>query len=327
MACDPTSTDATADMDISSSTTTRALPTTEVTASFASESETGNFDDQGHPSSTRSVLQQEAYEIDEPCMTHDTTSPSSTRSSKQVRFGDPLVTAVWEAVADYDRRSIVVDLSRTPFALFRKDALLMAKPPAMAATSLPAKAVPTEPSISPESDTAVYEKAAKPRDCEMLPATAAARVLGRGIESLPDQRSNRRHAAELSSWDPEESDSSAVTDSETDVDHSDTDSNPCSETSSVKPAFFGVWKRTHTEGYETLLRTQGVPERKLAQVARKHPIHIIDHDDQYFRVIIKNGLSKVDNTFFIGDEPRQVSILVFEIPPFYPVHHCTVLVL
>lgn len=317
MACDPTSTDATADMDISS-TTTRALPTTEVTASSAGKSETGNVYDQAHPSLTGSVSQQEAYEIDEPCMTHGTTWPSSMRCSKRVRFGAPFVTAVWEAVADYDRRSIVVDLSRTPFALFRKDALLMARPPAMAATSLPAKVVPAEPSISPQSDTAVYERTAKPRDCEMLPATAAARVLGRGIESLPDQRSYRRHAAELSSWDPEESDSSAVTDTETDVDHSDTDSNPCSETSSVKPAFFGIWKRTHSEGYETLLRTQGVPERKVAQVAKKHPIHIIDHDDQYFRVIINNGLSKMDNTFFIGDEPRQVSILVSKIPPSIP---------
>ena len=36
------------------------------------------------------------------------------------------------------------------------------------------------------------------------------------------------------------------------------------------------------------------------------PVHIIDHDGSYFRLIVKNGLSKVDNTFWIGEEPKQV---------------------
>ncbi|CAM9318912.1 unnamed protein product, partial [Hapterophycus canaliculatus] len=71
-------------------------------------------------------------------------------------------------------------------------------------------------------------------------------------------------------------------------------------------AFYGVWKRTSSEGYEDLLLSSGVPKRAVVMAMKKHPVHIIDHDGSYFRLIVKNGLSKVDNTFFIGDEPKQV---------------------
>lgn len=74
------------------------------------------------------------------------------------------------------------------------------------------------------------------------------------------------------------------------------------------PAFYGVWKRTSSEGYEELLLMSGVPKRAVAVAMRKHPVHIIDHDGSYFRLIVKNGLSKVDNTFWIGEEPKQVRI-------------------
>lgn len=232
---------------------------------------------------------------------------SSRESPTRVRFQTPLVTAVWEADIHYDRRSIVVDLSKTPFALFRKDALLMARPPAMAATSPSPKTGPLKPTGPPRRDTTVCaESEGRADGAEPRATSANCGVAGR-IRPSRVEGSTRCRSDVFGSWDSEESDCSGVTDTETDAEHSDTDSNPCPERRSVEPAFFGVWKRTGSEGYEALLLASGVSKRAVATAVRKRPIHIIDHDGQYFRLIVKNGLSKVDNTFFIGDEPRVVS--------------------
>lgn len=238
---------------------------------------------------------------------------------RKVRFDARLTTAVWPADSNYDRRSIVVDLSKTPFALFRKDALLMAKPTAVAGTATgpfpPSTAnlrtIPRNADVAIVSPQTSALRAGATERTAIATATTCAAEGGRDSPP-PNDACTLRRAELCYSWDSEESDGSCVTDNETDnnTEHSETDSNPCCERRSVEPAFFGVWKRTASEGYEALLLSSGVPKRAATTALRKHPIHIIDHDGTYFRLIVKNGLSKVDNTFFIGDEPRTVSFTV-----------------
>lgn len=230
---------------------------------------------------------------------------SSRASPRKVRFKTPVVTAVWEADADYDRKSIVVDLSKTPFALLRKDAVLMAKPPALASTS-PLKLGTHKRSSPSPTNMAICAGPPNRGGTDISPKMSAPADDNGIVQASPEANSECRSDV-FGSWDSEESDYSTVTDTETDAEHSDTDCNPCCERCSVEPAFFGVWKRMGSEGYDILLLSSGVPEHAIAAALRKHPIHIIDHDGQYFRLIVKNGLSKVDNTFFIGDEPRMVS--------------------
>lgn len=259
-------------------------------------------------------------------------APMIPKQKKRVRFDAQPITSIWPAVSNYDRRSIVVDLSKTPFALFRKDAVLMktgttGDPSAPLPRPAP-PAPPAEPIISNIAPRAVVVP-----ETETTTAAAAAAApcvdntgnsMGDGIDasSLPDApQSPRRRSEQTGSWDSDSSDSSCGhTDNETDFEQSDTDSNPCLEQQLVErrgsstdgPAFYGVWKRTSSEGYEALLLSSGVPKRAVAMAARKHPVHIIDHDGTYFRLIVRNGLSKVDNTLFIGDEPRLVSFVIYE---------------
>ena len=255
-------------------------------------------------------------------------SVTTEQQKKKVRFDAQPITSIWPAVSEYDRRSIVVDLSKTPFALFRKDAVLMKTgttgdpsaplppptppaPPAGAISSSAPRAV-----VLPETETTTAAAAA----CG--DSTSDGLVDGIDALSLPEAPpSPRRRSEQTGSWDSDSSDSSCGhTDTETDFEQSDTDSNPCLEQQLVErrgsntdgPAFYGVWKRTSSEGYEALLLSSGVPKRAVAMAARKHPVHIIDHDGTYFRLIVRNGLSKVDNTLFIGDEPRLVSYDIYE---------------
>lgn len=242
-------------------------------------------------------------EATEGAVPHSEISPKLTRvaTRPRVTFDARLTTAVWPALSGYDRTSIVVDLSKTPFALFRKDAVLMAK--AAAATTTPECCVP--PSPAPLGLPQIHDKGVP-----ALPSAADAN--DGGIES-PRQRDATRSRLRSASWDYESDSSSAVTDTET---CSETDSIPCLDRweggglEEEGPAFYGVWKRTSSEGYDALLLSSGVPKRAIAMALRKHPVHIIDHDGAYFRLIVKNGLSKADNTFFIGDEPRMVSLLL-----------------
>lgn len=245
-----------------------------------------------------------SIEAKEGMVPHAEISPklAATKPTRRVTFDPRLTTAVWPALSDYDRTSIVVDLSKTPFALFRKDAVLMAK--SAAATTTPAEhCVPSSPAPLatriPTKETSV-------------PTAAGANDDGIESSPQPDAAGSRLRAVSL---DYESDSSSAVTDTET---MSETDSIPCLDWEGVGmeeegPAFYGVWKRTSSEGYEALLLSSGVPKRAIAMALRKHPVHIIDHDGSYFRLIVKNGLSKADNTFFIGDEPRMVSF-VFCVP-------------
>lgn len=222
-------------------------------------------------------------------------SPRSKDSKKfsKVRFDAQPITAIWPAHTskEYDRRSIVVDLSKTPFALFRKDAVLMK-------TATASAAAPSAPLPRPS------------------PAALAVSYQVRDAPLKSPVSSTSQEMQVAGSEDSDTSDSSiGHTDTETDLDPSDSDSSPCSKKipglrksiADVKPAYFGVWKRTSSEGYEELLQSSGVPKKAAVMAMRKHPVHIIDHDGAYFRLIVKNGLSKVDNTFFIGDEPRVVS--------------------
>lgn len=213
---------------------------------------------------------------------------SGSKSCQIVRFEAQPITSIWPALSskEYDRRSIVVDLSKTPFALFRKDAVLMKGAAAATAPSTPL------PKPSPAALDVGYQTA--------IPGVPSKST------SCPSSESSR-------SEDSDTSDSSTGhTDTETDLDPSDSESSPYSKrmpgprmgVSDAAPAFFGVWKRTSSEGYERFLRSSGVPKKATAMALRKHPVHIIDHDGAYFRLIVKNGLSKVDNTYFIGDEPK-----------------------
>ena len=225
---------------------------------------------------------------------------SSFKSSAKVRFEAQPITAIWLAHSsqEYDRRSIVVDLSKSPFALFRKDAVMMKAASAAAASPTPVPR-PSPPALDVTYQTSIPE----------VPSRS------------PSPRSARGMSTEsLRSDDSDASDSSTGhTDNETDLDPSDSDWSPCSKRvpglrkgiPEAKPAFFGVWKRTSSEGYEKFLLSSGVPKKATAMALRRHTVHIIDHDGTYVRLIVKNGLSKVDNTFFIGDEPRVVSQLEF----------------
>lgn len=222
--------------------------------------------------------------------------PPRSRDSKKilkVRFDAQPITAIWPAHTskEYDRRSIVVDLSKTPFALFRKDAVLMKT----ATTAATAPSAPL-PRPSPAAFAVSYQIPDAPQKSPVS--------------------STSQEMQMTSSEDSDTSDSSiGHTDTETDLDPSDSDSSPRSKKmpglrksiADVKPAYFGVWKRTSSEGYEELLLSSGVPKKAAVMAMRKHPVHIIDHDGAYFRLIVKNGLSKIDNTFFVGDEPRVVS--------------------
>lgn len=227
---------------------------------------------------------------------------------KKVRFDAQPITAIWPAVSDYDRKSIVVDLSKTPFALFRKDAVLM-KTGTSADPSAPLPR-PSPPALPGQTPATPVRAVSRHRASETAIAADCATTQ---VPPSPDTPSpTRRRSEPAGLWDSDSSDC-GHTDVETDSSdcgHSDTDSNISFErrgSNSEGPAFYGVWKRTSSEGYEALLLSSGVPKRAVSMAARKHPVHIIDHDGTYFRLIVKNGLSKVDNTLFIGDEPSVVS--------------------
>lgn len=275
------------------------------------------------------------------------------KSSKKVRFNPQMPNAIWIADSNYDRRSIVVDLSKTPFALFRKDAVLMAKsngaqpPPRSAVAACTQSAVastadgrclcarqnspenielkrlgssaasrandtgatagtvsgPSVPSLATTSSTEAAASTAV--GCSSSGVAAAAAVAAVAV-GLPETTETRQRSQFFGSWDSDESDSAGHTDTEDISEHSE-GCDGDAERRSEEPAFYGVWRRESSEGYEELLLSSGVPKRAAAIALRKHPVHIIDHDGSYFRLIVKNGLSKVDNTFFIGDEPREVS--------------------
>lgn len=234
-----------------------------------------------------------------------------THRGKAVRFSSVEISAIWNACSaeEYNRRSIVVDLSKTPFALFRRDAVMMKQARTLSGSApLPP---PAPPALPPQA---------------VSPPGAS----GKESPSSSPPPSLRRRSGRQ--WDLESSESSEghtdleTDDTETDW-HSDDADSACSSSESSAclvdqqlrrgsnsesgPAFYGVWKRTSSEGYEELLLKSGVPKRAVAVAMRKHPVHIIDHDGSYFRLIVKNGLSKVDNTFWIGEEPKQVRIYCF----------------
>lgn len=288
------------------------------------------------------------------CALRDNTTKKCLK--KKVRFHPQMPNAVWIADSNYDRRSIVVDLSKTPFALFRKDALLMAKSSGVVAPQASAVASRASPLASTAADVAsstadvdclssrenstenielkplVSSATRRANDTAATTATAPAAgaspsattsstkaasaaagsspsVAAAASPVLPETTETRSCSQFFGSWDSEESDSAGHTDTEDVSEHSegcDGDAENA-ERRSGEPAFYGVWKRERSEGYEQLLLSSGVPKRAAAIALRKHPVHIIDHDGSYFRLIVKNGLSKVDNTFFIGDEPREVS--------------------
>eukprot|EP00903_Cladosiphon_okamuranus_P009175 g8763.t1 len=232
------------------------------------------------------------------------------RKTKAVRFSSVEISAIWNACSaeEYNRRSIVVDLSKTPFALFRRDAVMMKQARTLSVSA------PLPPPAPPA-----------------LPAQQAVSLLGAGGKESPSSSpppSLRRRSGRL--WDVVESSSSSSSEGHTDMETDDTEtdwhsddadsvcsaseSSAClvdqqlrrgSNTSESGPAFYGVWRRTSSEGYEEMLLKSGVPKRAVAVAMKKHPVHIIDHDGSYFRLIVKNGLSKVDNTFWIGEEPKQ----------------------
>lgn len=256
---------------------------------------------------------------------------------KTVHFASVEITAMWvaDSVLDYNRRSIVVDLSKTPFALFRRDAVMMKQARATIDPSAPLPP-PGLPALPAQQDSpaagvgrttaAISSSSSSAADSDVSPSSSP---------SPPQRSSGRRRPSDKPTrvWDSESSESSEghtdweTDDTETDW-HSDADStrsgdfaeapSPPSSSSCLVdqqlrrgsntegPAFYGVWKRTSSEGYEELLLKSGVPKRAVSLAVAKHPVHIIDHDGSYFRLIVKNGLSKVDNTFFIGDEPKQV---------------------
>lgn len=255
-------------------------------------------------------------------------------TKKVVHFASVEITAMWvaDSVLDYNRRSIVVDLSKTPFALFRRDAVMMKQARTTIDPSAPLPP-PGPPALRSEQDSPPVHggrtsASASTADTDASPSSSP---------SPPHSSLRRRRPSDklFRVWDSESSESSEghtdweTDDTETDW-HSDAESvcssNGITETPSSSssssclvdqqlrrgsnsesgPAFYGVWKRTSSEGYEELLLKSGVPKRAVALAVAKHPVHIIDHDGSYFRLIVKNGLSKVDNTFFIGDEPKQV---------------------
>ncbi len=245
-------------------------------------------------------------------------SKQPRRGTKHVHFASVEITSIWvaDSVLDYNRRSIVVDLSKTPFALFRRDAVMMKQ-----AGTLPGSAPLPPPGLP------------------ALPHAQAVRPPGAAAETGPTSPSSSPPSLPKKPcdalWGSESSESSeGHTDMETDDTetdwHSDADS-VCSITSETPPglvdqqlrrgsnsesgpAFYGVWKRTSSEGYEELLLRSGVPKRAVSVAMKKHPVHIIDHDGSYFRLIVKNGLSKVDNTFWIGEEPKQVRHALISAP-------------
>lgn len=265
-------------------------------------------------------------------MTSDDACSPPARPARNVRFEAQPITAIWAAdsSSDYDRRSIVVDLSKTPFALLRKDSVLMKQ------SSVADMSAPLPRPSPPTQDRSTQQQ-----------QSGAARAIA------SPARSSEHKTPVAGVWDSDASDSSSGhTDNETDMDQSessdmdscydsccdqprvakqprfsgtgpddmvmDSDSStdveqPCLDQlerrgslEATGPAFYGVWKRTSCEGYEELLRSSGVPRRAAALALAKHPVHIIDHDGAYFRLIVKNGLSKVDDTFFIGEQ-RVVS--------------------
>ncbi|CAB1104461.1 unnamed protein product [Ectocarpus sp. CCAP 1310/34] len=257
---------------------------------------------------------------------------------RTVRFPHQPISAIWvaDSVLDYNRRSIVVDLSKTPFALFRRDAVMMKQARTSVDPSAPLPP-PGPPALSPPQVSAAAAACpapfpAPPGRSPVGSPDAAAAADSDASPSPPSAERRRPRGDRLAKqWESESSESSEghtdleTDDTETDW-HSDADdccsvdsgteeAPPCvvvqqqlrrgSNSESGSPAFYGVWKRTSSEGYEELLLSSGVPKRAVAMAMKKHPVHIIDHDGSYFRLIVKNGLSKVDNTFFIGDEPKQ----------------------
>lgn len=203
----------------------------------------------------------------------------------RVRFDMQPITAIWLAHSDYDRRSIVVDLSKTPFALFRKDAVLMKS----ATSGDPSAPLPPPGPPSLPAQTVSRSSAFTCSPVTLDETTVHSSIEASSSSSPPKAPVSPRRRSELTgSWDSDSSDGSAgQTDTETDFDHSDTESNPCSEkleerrgsgVHSDGPAFYGYWKKTRSEGYEKMLLSSGVPKRAVAAALRKHTVHIIDHD-------------------------------------------------
>lgn len=236
-----------------------------------------------------------------------------THRGKTVRFSSVEISAIWNVCSaeEYNRRSIVVDLSKTPFALFRRDAVMMKQARALAGSApLPPPAPPALPpqAVSPPNNNGNKES---PPSSSSPPSLRRRSGSGGRPWDLESSESSEGHTDmetddTETDWQSDDADS-ACSSSESSACLVDQQLRRGSNTSESGPAFYGVWKRTSSEGYEEMLLKSGVPKRAVAVAMKKHPVHIIDHDGSYFRLIVKNGLSKVDNTFWIGEEPKQVS--------------------
>ncbi|CAM9586797.1 unnamed protein product, partial [Phaeothamnion confervicola] len=66
-----------------------------------------------------------------------------------------------------------------------------------------------------------------------------------------------------------------------------------------RPNFTGVWRRSHVEGYEELLRFSGMDAAAAASAAAAVSLHTIDQDGDNFRLVIQNGRTKLDSRYVI----------------------------
>lgn len=162
-----------------------------------------------------------------------------------VRFArEPVI--LGRAVTDYDRTPIRVDLSKTPYALFHKDAVLLKNPK------------DASPSHGGRGRTI--------SNVELWGEDVEADGRGGGTSSDDEEIELQRRR---------------------------------------RPNFSGVWRRDRAEGFEELLRFSGVNVRAAAAAAARSALHVIDHDDDYLRLIVKNGLVKVDSHYIIGDDEER----------------------
>lgn len=199
-------------------------------------------------------------------------NPSSPLRSASVRFNEEHI-VIGIADENYDRSSIKVDLTNSPYALFHKDYLLMKKPTEY---SPKANRRPSTPAFSNEdgattddlfsSDEDDLEDAGKSpmgglvSNSSSGSDSSASATLHRRISSLEKRKASR-------------------------------------------PNFSGIWQRSSVEGFAELLIFSGVPKALAAKASQRRPLHIIDHDDDYVRVMVKNGLVKSDCHYIIGDIP------------------------
>jgi hypothetical protein len=169
------------------------------------------------------------------------------------------------AHADYDRRSIRVDLSKTPYALFHKDYYLMNHPEEYSPQHVKGSRSASWSSDDEELHT----------EGEMSSSDEDSAQQSKGSNSSSSTSARHKRQLSLEKKPPRQ----------------------------PRPDFSGVWKRSRIEGFIELLVFSGVPKKAALNAAKRRPIHIIDHDDDYFRLIVKNGLIKADSHYIIGDDP------------------------